>query len=116
MMSQSVALLLSIGIEAAVASAMIGALRWGSPARAALAAAIGTLGTHGLAWWGMLQLMEEMNYALALTIVEAGVVVAESIAYFLIARLPIGRSLAASFVANAASTGFGLALYALDIA
>ena len=30
--------------------------------------------------------------------------------------LPVGRSLVASFVANAASTGFGLALYALDIA
>jgi hypothetical protein len=115
-MSQPLALLLSIGIEALVASVMIAALRWGSPGRAALAASIGTLATHGFAWEGMLRLMEDMDYMLALTIVEAGVVAAESVAYLLVARLPVGRSLAASLVANAASTGFGLALYAFDTA
>ena len=115
-MSQSAALFLSIAIEAVVASVMIATLRWGSPERAALAASIGTLATHWLAWLSMLRLMEEMNYALALAIVEAGVIGAESIAYVCIAKLPIGRSLTASFVANAASSGFGLALYALGIA
>jgi hypothetical protein len=115
-MSQSAALFLSIAIEAVVASVMVATLRWGSPGKAALAAAIGTLATHQLAWWSMLRLMAEMNYALALTMVEAAVIAAESIAYVFIARLPVGRALAASFLANGASTGFGLALYALGIA
>ena len=59
-MSQSRALLLSMATEAAVACALIAALRWGSSARAALAAIVGTLATHGLAWWAILELTQRI--------------------------------------------------------
>ena len=56
-MSQPLAMLLSIAIEAAVAAALISALRWGSAARAAAAATVGTLLTHWFAWHWSLPLM-----------------------------------------------------------
>ena len=59
--------------------------------------------------------MESLNYALAVAIVEAAVVVVESFGYRWIALLSWGRALLASLVANAASTGLGLALYMLDL-
>ncbi len=114
-MSQSLAMLLSIAIEAGVAFAMVEALGWGNGARAALAAVVGTLATHWLAWWTMLQVMDSVNYWVGFFGVETGVVLAESIAYFALEPLSARRSLCTSLVANGASLGFGLALYALDL-
>lgn len=112
-MSQTAALILSIAIEAVVAFALIRALGWGSGLNAAFAAAIGTLITHPLAWLLILWLDAPLGYAAAVALVETGVVLAESIAYRLIVKLPWRRSLTASLVANAASTATGLLYYAL---
>jgi hypothetical protein len=124
-MTQSIALLLSIVTEAIVAFVLVGACRWGSAWRAALAATLGTLATHWAAWWGILWLAdaidiawltETLDYALAVAIAESAVVLVEAIGYRLIVPLPWGRALVASFVANAASTAFAMTLYALDLA
>jgi hypothetical protein len=114
-MPEWLALLLSIAIEAVVAAAMIEMLRWGSGRQAALAATLGTLATHPLAWNGMILLMEQLDYGPAFLCVEAAVVLAESLAYMLCARQPVGRALLLSLVANGASSGFGLALYGLGL-
>jgi hypothetical protein len=115
-MSEWLALSLSIVVEALVAAALVGGLRWGRGALGALSAALGTLATHGFAWNGMLMLMDSLDYWTAFLCVEAAVVLVESLAYILCARLPLGRALLASLIANAASSGLGLALYALGLA
>jgi hypothetical protein len=115
-MTQFVALLLSILIEAAVAAALVAALRWGNGFRAATAAIIGTLATHWLAWWAAPPLEALFGYAAAAAAAETMVVLAESVVYLFVASLPYRRALATSLVANAASFGLGLALYALNLA
>ena len=112
-MSQTTALVLSIAIEAVVAFALIRALGWGSGLNAALAAALGTLVTHPIAWVLMLRLESPLGYTAAVALVETGVVLAESIAYRLLVKLVWRRSLLASLIANAASTAAGLLYYAL---
>jgi len=115
-LTQTDALLLSIAIEAATAWPLVAGLRWGSGARAALAAAVGTLVTHWAAWAGCQWLMQDLGYAPALVVVEAGVIGVEWIAYRLLVPLPALRALLASAIVNATSTLIGLALYALDLA
>lgn len=117
-MSQSTALLLSLVTEALTALALVRAWGegWARAARAALAAVLATLLTHPLAWAAMLGLMDEIGYAAAVALVEAAVVLMESLAYRLLVPLPGGRALLASLVANGASAGLGLLLYALRLA
>ena len=115
-LTQFEALLLSIGIEAAVAWPLVAGLRWGHGPRAALAAAVGTLLTHWAAWAGFQQLYEQFDYAPTLVVVEGCVIAAEWAAYRLIVPLPAGRALLASAIVNASSTLIGVALYALDLA
>ncbi len=115
-MSQWLALSISIVVEALVAASLVAGLRWGTASRAALSATLGTLVTHGFAWNGMLILMESLDYWIALLCVETAVVLVESLAYVLCARLSLGRALFASLIANGASSGFGLALYGFGLA
>jgi hypothetical protein len=115
-MSEWLALSISILVEAAVAAALVAGLRWGSGLRAALAATLGTLATHPFAWNGMLILIDEFDYWTAFFCVEAAVVLVETLAYILCTRLPVGRALFASLIANSASSGLGLALYVLGLA
>lgn len=77
-MSQPLAMLLSIAIEAAVATALISALRWGSAARAAAAATVGTLLTHWFGWHWSLPLMAVIGDAPGFVAVEACVTLFES--------------------------------------
>jgi hypothetical protein len=112
-MSQSVALVMSIAIEAVVAFALIRSLRWGREANAALAAALGTLVTHPLVWVLVPRLEAPLGYAGSVALIESGVVLAESLAYRMIVPLAWRRALAASLVANAASTAAGLLYYAV---
>lgn len=114
--SERLALLISIGTELVVASALIVVLRWGSAARTALAAAIGTIMTHWLAWWAMIQLMDVLGYVAAFVLVETAVTLVEGIAYALLVPLRVNRALAVSLIANAASAGLGLVIEALDLA
>jgi hypothetical protein len=115
-MTETVALLLSIVIEAAVAAALVSALRWGSPARAAIAASLATFVTHWFAWHGVPWLEAPLGYRTAVLLVESAVVVFESLAYVAIVPLPPRRAFVTSLVANAASTASGLTLYALNLA
>lgn len=115
-MTQTDALLLSVALEAVAAAALLASLRWGSGLRGIAAAALGTLVTHGAAWWSCQELMQEIGYGPALIVVEAGVVGVESIAYRLIVPLSWARAATASAIVNLASTLAGLALYALDLA
>jgi|SRR5882724_6196707 len=114
-MTQPVALLVSIISESFVAWILVAALGWGDRWRAALAAAVGTVGTHWLAWGSILWLMEMLDYSIAVAGVEAVVVLIESFAYRWVAALPGRRALTVSFVANGASTGVGLAFYLLAL-
>ena len=116
MIPQWLALLLSIAIEATVGAVFVTALDWGSGLRTALAAALGTLATHWLAWWCMLELIEPLGYATAFVTVEAGVVGAETIVFRALVPLPIGRALMTSLAVNAASAGVGIAVDALNLA
>jgi hypothetical protein len=115
-MTQFVALLLSMVSEAAVAAALVVALRWGNGVLAAAAAIIGTLATHWLAWWAIPHLEAVFGYAPAAAAVETAVVLAESIVYLFMVPLPYRRALATSLLANATSLGLGLAIYALNLA
>ena len=111
-MSQTAALVLSIAIEAIVAFALIRALGWGSGLNAALAASLGTLVTHPIAWVLILRVEGPIGYAGAVALTETGVVLAESVAYRLLVPLAWRRSLLASLIANASSTAAGLFYYA----
>ncbi|HEX2887944.1 hypothetical protein [Vineibacter terrae] len=115
-MSQSTALLLSIMIESAVAAALVGAARWGSAPRAAVAAVLATLATHWAVWWSVLWLTPRLGYGPTVAAVEGAVVAVEAIVYRLIVTRRWPRALAVSLAANAASTGIGLALYGLGLA
>jgi hypothetical protein len=112
-MTQAQALILSIAIEAVIAFAMVRGLRWGSGARAALAAAVGTLVTHPFVWHVVPWLEGRLGYGAAVALVESAVILAESVAYRLIVPLSWRHSLVASLIANGASTGAGLFYYAL---
>jgi hypothetical protein len=111
-MSQTAALVFSIAIEAVIAFTLIRALGWGSGLNAALAASLGTLVTHPIAWVLILRLEHPVGYAGAVTLTETGVVLAESIAYRVLVPLAWRRALFASLIANAASTAAGLLYYA----
>jgi hypothetical protein len=112
-MSQTAALVTSIAVEAVVAFMLIRALGWGSGLNAALAASLGTLVTHPVAWVLIPRLEGPIGYAGSVALVESGVVLAESIAYRLVVPLVWRRALTASLIANAASTVAGLLYYAL---
>lgn len=115
-MTQNAALLLSIAIEAAVAAGLAHGLKWGGRLPSAFAAAFGTLMTHPLVWHGMDAGAEFFGYWPALIGVELAAVLIESLLYRLAAADRWVRALALSGAANLASLGFGLALYALDLA
>jgi len=115
-MTQSTALLLSIVSESLVAWLVVAACSWGNPWRAALAATVGTCVTHWAAWSAAIWLMDSINYAAMVVVVEATVVLVESLAYRWIAYLSWNRALLTSLIANAASTGLGLGLQILGIA
>lgn len=115
-MTEIDALLLSVAVEAPAAALLIRIMRWGTAWRAALAATLATLGTHWLAWRGILWLLPWFDYAAAVLLVEAGVVAMEAVAYRLIVPLGLRRALVMSLAANAASTVIGLMLYGLGFA
>jgi hypothetical protein len=110
---QAVSLIFSIVIEAIVAFAWLRAFGWGNGWRGALSATVGTLITHPIVWRTVPPLEEAIGYGAAVALIEAGVVLAESIPYRLIVPLAWKRALAVSLVANAASACAGIAVNAL---
>ncbi len=114
-MSQPLAMLLSIAIEAAVATALISALRWGSAARAAAAATVGTLLTHWFAWHWSPPLMAVIGDAPGFVAVEACVTLVESGVYQFLVPVSLGRALVLSLAANGSSAAVGIVLAAFNL-
>ena len=83
--------------------------------RAVLAGAAGTCFTHPLLWlvWPYL---DPDHYAVHVAVSEFLIAVMETLTFHAIARpVKLGRAAAASFCANALSTGAGLLIYWLEI-
>lgn len=114
--TQSLALALSIAVEAGVAALFVWRMGWAAPALAALAATLGTLATHGFVWRGVEDGADIIGYWPALALAETAAALAESLFYRLLATPSWRRALALSALANGASSGLGLLLYALDLA
>lgn len=112
-MDQATALLASVVIEMVTTSVLLQFLRWGSPWRGALAACLATLASHPLVWLVFPEVALRLGYWTALALIEGAVALGEALAYCLLVPLDWRRALAASFIANAASTGAGLLYYAL---
>ena len=110
-MPQWLAMLLSMGIEAVVAAALISALGWGSAARAAAAAVLGTLLTHWLAWNSAPWVMAAVGDVPGFLGVEAAVTLVEAVVYRFLVPAPAGRALVLSLAANGISSGVGVVLY-----
>jgi hypothetical protein len=68
--------------------------------------------THPVVWVIVPPLETPLGYATAVVLVEAGVVLAESVAYRLIVPLAWPRALLASLIANGGSIAAGLGYYA----
>lgn len=115
-MTQSLALILSIAVEACAAALAARGLRWGAPVPAALAAALGTLATHAFVWDGVEDGIAAIGYWPALALAETAAVLVESLFYRALATSRLTQALALSAAANAASLGLGLLLYALGLA
>jgi hypothetical protein len=114
-LTQTLALLLSIAVEAPVATAVVAFVGLGRPSRAALAAVVATLLTHGFAWRGILLASESFDWATTVIAAEVLVILVEAVVYRSLADLSVGGSMATSCVANAASTLFGIGLWRLGI-
>jgi uncharacterized membrane protein len=112
-MAQSVAMLLTILIEAPLAFALVRLLGWGKGSQTAGAAAVGVAATHVLAWPAILRLEAAITYFAAVALVETAVWLAKSVVFRLLARLPWRRSLLLAFAVNTASTAAGLLYYAI---
>jgi hypothetical protein len=113
-MSQWLAMLVSMAIEAVVAAALIAALRWGSPARAALSAVLGTLLTHWLAWNCAPAVIAAIGVVPGFLAVEAAVTLVEAGVYRFLVPTPVGRALTLSLAANGVSSGTGVVLAAFN--
>ena len=114
-MSQPAAMVLSIAIEAAIAMALIAVLRWGSPARAAVSATLGTLLTHWFAWHSAPPVMAAIGVVPGFVAVEAIVTLVEAGVYFFLVPVSSLRALLLSLAANGSSAAAGVVLAALNL-
>lgn len=114
-MPQWLAMLLSMGIEAIVAAMAVAALGWGSAARAAAAAVLGTLLTHWFAWNSAPGVMAAVGDVPGFLVVEAAVTLVEAGVYRVLLPTPVGRALVLSLAANGISSGVGAVLYAFNL-
>jgi hypothetical protein len=108
-------MLLSIAIEAAVAAVLISALCWGSAARAAAAATVGTLLTHWFAWHWSSPLMTAIGDIPGFIAVEACVTMVEAGVYRFLVPVNLVRALVLSLAANGSSAVVGLVLAAFNL-
>jgi hypothetical protein len=114
-MSQPAAMMLSIAIEAIVAAGLIAVLRWGSPARAALSATIGTLLTHWFAWHLAPPVMAAIGVIPGFIAIESCVTLVEAVVYFFLVPVNSLRALLLSLAANGSSAAAGVVLAALNL-
>lgn len=71
--------------------------------------------THPIAWWSNEVGLVTLPFWQRALVIELTVVMAEALLYRVAMPLPTKRALGASLLANSASFGFGLLLYALGI-
>ena len=112
-LSQTSAFLLSLAIEAFAASLLMSVTRWAPPWRGILAAVTGTCITHPFVWHGVNAFADRWGYWNSVVAAEIFAVVVEAIVWKFAAALDWQRAFICASVANAASFGFGLALYFL---
>ena len=114
-MTQTGAIFLTLGIELPVAVLMVARLGW-APGRlrlVALASLAASTLTHPLLWMSDPAVAPMIpNWELRVAALEALIVVAEAAVYRLGSGLSARRALAVSFVANVASLGAGLLIFA----
>lgn len=115
-MTASLALFLSMVVEAAIAACVVAIDGRGRPEAAALAAVVGTMTTHGFAWNAVLIATEHVDWVSVVLAVETVVVIVEAVVYRAMTELSVARSVAISVLANTASTllGFGLWLIGVE--
>jgi len=114
-LSQPLAMLLSIAVEAAIAAAWIRVLGWGSALRAAVAATLGTMLTHWFAWHGAPIAMAAIGDAKGFVAVEAAVTIIEAAVYWYVVPLSPLRALVTSLAANGGSAAVGVVLAAFNV-
>lgn len=114
--TQTAALVLSVGVEATLAAILAHVSGWSSRLPAALAASLGTVATHPFVWRCVEILSDVVGYWPALAGMELTAVVIESIAYRILATATFGRALALSAAANSLSLAVGLSLYRFGFA
>jgi len=107
-LSQAQALVITLGVEGAVA-ALIAPRFSATRVRAAAAAIGGSLTTHPFVWWGVLALWPRFGSA-ATPFFEAAAVIVEAVGYRLIATRRWRDAAFLSIIANLASWGLGIAL------
>ena len=111
-MDQSTALFASVAVEAITVALLLARRGRRTILRGMAAAAVATIATHPLAWWGIEVLEPVLGYWAAVLAVEALVCLGEAVAYRLLVALDWPTALGVSVVANAASTLAGLLFYA----
>ncbi|HVG94865.1 MAG TPA: hypothetical protein VND21_10495 [Planctomycetota bacterium] len=113
-MTQSTALLLTLAIEVPIVVGLTVAGRW--PRRDVLRLGVTAIGasllTHPLLWLADAALQSRLAWAPRVALLEVGVTLLEAAAYAIAGRAGWPRGLLLSLVANAASLGTGLLLYA----
>ena len=107
-LSQTQALFLSIAIEAAAGVLLLAWTRWAHPWRGVAAAALGTLLTHPLVWWGVDSYEDNLGYWPVVALAEAFAFAAEIIVWRVVAKLTWLRAMAASAGANGLSLVAGI--------
>lgn len=111
-MTQPEAMLLSIAMETPIVLAISRAASRDEPSVRLLMVAVGaTLVTHPFAWYGMQALHGPLGMWPALSVVELGVGLAESVFYAQIAGLGWRWGFAAGFASNAVSAGYGVLMW-----
>ena len=113
-MSQTEALLLTMAIEVPIAVSLVAWRRWapGRLAIVALASIAASVVTHPLLWLVDPMLHSSIDTPARWALLETAIVLVEAGVYAVGAGLTPRRALVTSFVANAASFGVGLVIYA----
>ncbi len=111
MLTEPLALVISIAIEAPIAYAIVRYANWRSrgPLHAATASAVATAVTHPQLWFNFVPaLADGLGYWPTVALGEALVIVVEGMLIAWMAQLKLQRAMLVSLVANAASFAAGV--------
>jgi hypothetical protein len=111
MLTEPLALVISVAIEAPIAYAIVAATKWPGrgPLHAAAAAAVATAVTHPQLWFNAVPwLSDRVGYWPSVAVGEIAVVLVEGALITWMAQLKLQRAMLVSLVANAASFAAGV--------